>query len=574
MTSARNLCLALFLAACLGAAKAHRISILDYGARSGDGADDVLAIQAALEAATYGDTVHLPAGAWNVGGPLSPKSGITVLGTGQATQLTPSGTARFAFFSLTGRTNVDIGHLALKGGPFSVNGVKVTGGAGHHLHHLVISGLRGDAFGSEGIHLTSGVTGSIIADNILEDMSPDSEWGAGIRLSRGSSGNRILRNTVTRTGRGGILADNDSRRLVIAGNRITGSGLSGGGTGAGLGIEIWGGCDSSVIEDNEVDHWLSVDNSDHTAVRRNKIGTKDGTWKHCGLELVGSSHCVFADNVVDGGSEIGISVSNHPRKDYVYWARNAINGANTWGAQIQGDSGGAAFHFFYGNSFKATPKNHPLAQYPNQGHGVRFNANCRFVTVDSNEFSANGGSAVQWLGALESFRFVRNLISGNAGVAAGTFAGANLSWHGNVVSNNGAGMQEPVSKGAAPPPLEVDFISATSPGSSTVAFTNRTAGDGHELRYLWDFGEGLLSTEKDPSHFFVTEGSRRVTLVVWDAQGRAGRKEVWVVPGGTATRPGKPAPPGGANLAGREKSYPGFRLGRSVYDAKGRELGD
>ena len=68
----------------------------------------------------------------------------------------------------------------------------------------------------------------------------------------GLGANQVLGNVIRNTGRGGIFGA-QSTDLVIRHNRVTGSG------GPGLGIEIWGGCPRSLIEDNTVDHWISVD---------------------------------------------------------------------------------------------------------------------------------------------------------------------------------------------------------------------------------------------------------------------------------------------------------------------------
>jgi len=87
-------------------------------------------------------------------------------------------------------------------------------------------------------------------------------WGAGIRLGHGSSRNRVEDNAISNTGRGGILCNDGSTDLVIRNNTVGGSG------GEGLGIELWGGCHRSLVEDNQIDHWLSLDLSDYCAVRR------------------------------------------------------------------------------------------------------------------------------------------------------------------------------------------------------------------------------------------------------------------------------------------------------------------
>ena len=127
------------------------------------------------------------------------------------------------------------------------------------------------------------------------------------------------------TGRGGIFGDH-SAELVIRNNRVSGSG------GEGLGIEIWGGCPRSLIEDNVVDHWLSVDQGSQLAVRRNTIGAADGTVKGYGIEII-ARDVIVTDNMVLRGAQIGLSVSNQPVKNNVFWGYNTIRDCVQFGAQ-------------------------------------------------------------------------------------------------------------------------------------------------------------------------------------------------------------------------------------------------
>ena len=101
-----------------------------------------------------------------------------------------------------------------------------------------------------------GCTDSRIENCVIENVAPDDAWGAGIRLSWGSSRNQIIGCKVRNTGRGGIFGNDGSHDLVIRRNTVTGS------HGEKLGIEVWGGCDRCVIEDNRIDHWLSVGGRD------------------------------------------------------------------------------------------------------------------------------------------------------------------------------------------------------------------------------------------------------------------------------------------------------------------------
>jgi PKD repeat protein len=64
-------------------------------------------------------------------------------------------------------------------------------------------------------------------------------------------------------------------------------------------------------------------------------------------------------------------------------------------------------------------------------------------------------------------------------------------------------------------PLTVDFsVDDTTPDTNqTVTFTDLTVG---ATQWLWDFGDGNLSTLQNPTHFYKTTGSFTVTLCASD----------------------------------------------------------
>jgi hypothetical protein len=163
---------------------------------------------------------------------------------------------------------------------------------------------------------------------------------------------------------------------------------------------------------------------------------------------------VFSNNVVDGGAQIGISVSNSGVKERTYWANNTISRANTWGAQIQADSGGVQQMYFYKNTFKETPANPPDPLYSYQGHGFRFNPNgsIQNVTLDSNTITANGGIGIEGgddsSARLDKLMVVNNTITNNGGPAfTGDFgAVGEFFWQRSAVAGqhrHGKRLQQP-----------------------------------------------------------------------------------------------------------------------------------
>jgi hypothetical protein len=373
---------AAYLVQCASCPAAVR-DVINFGATPNDATDDAAAIQKALDAAAEGDTVSLPRGTLLVNRTLRAKSGVRIQGA--AADLTIfkfNGVTQADFFDLSGTRKVELSGFTLEGNhnPNAHHGIFGHGGGGHWIHHLTIQNL-GSLNGPLGIHFTgdgktgrNGVTGCVIADNAIRNIGLDSPWGGGIRLSWGSSSNVILRNVVDHTGRGGIFANDSCTDLVISSNRVTRSGRKA----EKLGLEIWGGCDRVVMEDNQVDHWLSIGGGRWVAARRNSVCDTSGDIAFIGIEVI-AQDVVVTDNLVEGGQQIGVSVSNNASNQWQYCAYNTIRNMVQWGAQLQGDQAGARMLYFYKNKFLATQRGNPAAIYPGaDGRGFRFNGNFRF----------------------------------------------------------------------------------------------------------------------------------------------------------------------------------------------------
>jgi hypothetical protein len=289
---------------------------------------DSNAFERAVSQVQPGRTVNLPAGVFAITEPMRLPSGARLIGAGEdKTILHYAGPNPGVMISLQHCEDVEVGHLTLdaQNNPNVQQGISGTDARRLKLHHLTIRNLaKGAGFGPHGILFAGvnptragGVTDSEVSDCFIEHIAPDAAFGCGIRFSWGSSRNRVVRNTIRGTGRGGIFGDNGSTDLLISGNVVTGSG------GEGLGIEVWEYCDRSVIEDNRLDHWLSID----------------------------------TDNVVHDGQQIGFSVSNINPKDYAYWGYNTVLNCIQWAAQFQGEKSGIAFHYFYHCQFNHTSSN-------------------------------------------------------------------------------------------------------------------------------------------------------------------------------------------------------------------------
>jgi len=69
-----------------------------------------------------------------------------------------------------------------------------------------------------------------------------------------------------------------------------------------------------------------------------------------------------------------------------------------------------------------------------------------------------------------------------------------------------------------PPSVTGEALFSYETDGLTVKFKNESTVSG-KVTYLWDFGDGETSTEKDPVHTYAKKGEYTVTLTVTDEQG-------------------------------------------------------
>lgn len=512
---------------------AASLDITSYGAAGNDTADDLAAIHSAIAAAAAGDKVYFPAGTYYVSGPIKAKTGIKLTGASRDSAIIKfAGTADNPVILLSGAADVEVSELTVdgNGNSFAKGGIWGEPANGSKIHHnRIINLTKSSGFGPFGI-LFSGSSNVEITDNEIRDIGVKSEWGGAIRAGWGSHNAKILRNTIANTGRGGIFLNDGSTGGVIRENTVTGSGLFS----KGLSIELHTRVNNSLVEDNVVDHWISVVISDNNAIRRNTVRPTDGRYKSYGLEI-SSGNSIVTDNLVDGGQHLGISSS--PSREYTFYGYNTIRNMAQWGLQLQGNNVVASNsqQYFYKNQFLDTQKDHPLAWYPDYaGYGVRLHGYSTNITFDSNVISGNERYGIDITGApgIDKISFLNNTITDNGLDTYDYYpdSSANLEWSGNTVLNNGLN-REPVSRGFANAKPAVDF---TAPVGAVVGqpvtFTDAsTDSDGTIVHYLWDLGEGLPVTTPSATYAYGKPGAYRVTLMATDDGGRTSIKERTVV---------------------------------------------
>lgn len=522
--------------------KAHAATINVSGFNS-------TAIQNAINASAAGDTVYFPAGTYSITTSIVPKTGIKLKGASQSTAIVKyTGTADQVMVNAANVSNLEISNLTFdaNNNVHASQGIDATNGTGLWVHHNTFKNFTAPASSSWGpMAITfygnsstqsGGVTNSTIESNTFTNIAVNSDWGAAIRMDNGSTGNKVLGNSIANTGRGGIFCAGNSTNTVIRGNTISGSGQSL----EGLGIELYSGCNNSVVEDNVIDHWISLDSTNYVSIRRNTISSTDASLRTPGIEIIKSSYIVTTDNTINGGQAYGFSVASPASQadGYAYYANNTVKYMTQWGIQLQGSAGGDILNqYFYSNHFLNTYVSDPNAPYPGYaGHGFRTNGYAKNVTLDNNEMSSNQGYGIEFASStgVNGYSFTGNKIQNNTGASININPGlANLEWSGNTVTGNGTNTQLTSTgySGNSKPTANFTASAASVYTNQTVTFTNSSTDNGSIAKSLWDFGDGIpvsTSGTSSVSYAYPNAGTYKVTLVVWDNTGRAARKEMTI----------------------------------------------
>jgi hypothetical protein len=225
---------------------------------------------------------------------------------------------------------------------------------------------------------------------------------------------------------------------------------------------------------------------------------------------------------------IGLSASNKPVKNNVYWGYNTVRDCAQWGAQFQGERGGIAHHYFNHCIFENTVRGHPKAIYPQDGgHGFRCNGACRGLVFEDCLFRGNGGYGLQLGGRdVDALDFLRSAITGNGQTAvSGPGQYTALEFRGCKVAGNKDDRLPAAKPFAGPPPVAEFRVPLSVRAGEATQFECRSHAAGGIAERLWDLGDGIPEVAAQPKHTFGQPGQYRVTLVVWDNNGRGGRAE-------------------------------------------------
>lgn len=519
-------------------------NITDYGAISGDGVSDLVAIQNAIGAASPGDSVRLPAGNWSIDGTIHAAPGVAILGDGRdastITRLPTGGAAEM--LRLEDISNVRVSGFTLDGANTTVatQGMVMVNGGQHIVDGVRVTNLVGDssvAFGPHGIYAAANVDDTTVSNSEFTNLGIGSDWGGGVRFSGGSDRATLVNNIIDQTGRGGILLDG-SGQAIIRGNTITGSGRAYDGRRViddqTKGIELFQAGDGSVIENNTLDHWLSIDQSSRVAVRNNTL-LGDGRISYLGLELANASQdVIFSGNTVEGGAHTGIELSNEGVRDRILIAGNTVNDASVWGAQIQpGNNDANSRVVLAENIITRTSDGTGVFGSPaspgDRGAAVRINTdngNLTSFALLNNTLHQNAGQGVQLIDdpadaeMLNRFFAVSNTITSNAGRGVDPLnPGTTGTWAANLVANN-ADDTQPALADDTLPLLNIIAPPVVSAGQRVTLTAEMTGGMIDAV--LWDVGIGAPLTDASLSVIYDTPGMYTLWVAAWTADGRPG----------------------------------------------------
>jgi hypothetical protein len=165
----------------------------------------------------------------------------------------------------------------------------------------------------------------------------------------------------------------------------------------------------------------------------------------------------------------------------------------------------------------------------NNGYGFRINGNTHNLTLDTVTFSGNASWAIQGIGVgstVDALSVINCTITNNASAYSWGGSFSNLQWSNNSVSGN-ANNSVPTSVGFtnAIPTAIISGPTAT-PVNQPITFTSASTDSGGTIAHtLWDLNAGPPVVASSATYTYTTPGTYRVSLLVWDTDGRGAHAE-------------------------------------------------
>jgi PKD repeat protein len=123
--------------------------------------------------------------------------------------------------------------------------------------------------------------------------------------------------------------------------------------------------------------------------------------------------------------------------------------------------------------------------------------------------------------------FLRCVFTDNShGLVTGLSADKTVEFKDCTAGSDTAGAFRPTTAFPnVPPTADFQVPSVIRAGAAAPFGCTSKSGVGEIVERLWDFNHGVAEVVADPQHSFDLPGKYRVTLIVWDADGRGARAE-------------------------------------------------
>jgi len=501
-------------------------------------------IQTMIDAAKSGDTITIPNGTYTVTKMIFLKSEITLKGESQdnvcleVPYMSQDDNFGSVFEIPSMANNIEISYITFLGNDsFAVYSViHMINAENIKIHHVTIKNFDGDTkgifagYGNATEHSRNIEISNCVVDSIGPSLGIGSEPSVqptGIMFDGYHTGITIQDNVVKNIGFCGIKIASNCTDISIKRNIVKDmyyKSLDN----DGCDIELWGYCSNAVVEDNEIDYWLSVDYSSYVAVRRNTIGKNATGTNYVALELAGTcTNNIFTDNVLAGKHKAGIGIWGHEEgfgASYSYFSRNSVSDMSGYGVLIASvwqntANKGNKYLFFKDCDFTGTKKG---GEWGN-GSGIGFWSTSDYITFDNCRINNNAGYGVvfqYWVDEnhTDHLSFVNCTIKNNndgvfnhhSNYTAFEFQGGTVD--GDILSQKPFNNEKPV--------VVITGSDSGSVGASITFTSNSSVSHGSAGHILWDLDDSFPLNGDSVTHTYAKAGTYKVTLIIWDNDGR------------------------------------------------------
>ncbi|WP_371803560.1 right-handed parallel beta-helix repeat-containing protein [Candidatus Lokiarchaeum ossiferum] len=363
-------------------------------------------------------------------------------------------------------------------GPIAIDGddwtsVDTVTGSGTFLDPYVIANLVIEGNGNDGISIKNSASFGLIQNctiyNGLNGISLDS-----------SSNCHIFNNSIIENSGDGIHLS-ASTNCEIDGNNVTQN--------TGNGIFLWSSFDCNLTK-NSVSNNMVVGITTYFSENYNLVNNTANNNLYGGYVLSEASNCNIFGNIAINNSAKGFIL------------RQSIN-CNVENNSAITNSDDGMYCLF--TSYSLLIHNNILN---NSGNGLYLDSYSNYCNSTENNISYNFKKGIYLCSTAENNHISQNSLFKNV-------EGAILN---EGVNNN-------INNNDIVECLNISFsISNTSPYiGENVSFQDNSTGGYSPLSYLWDFGDGIVTTLKNPEHNYSSMGIYNVSLTVSEIDGSSAK---------------------------------------------------